>query len=71
MYYKTVLQMEQRKIFQTIFGDLKIIHVQTPLSEEFSDQAPTGIKVIRRIRYLLKNIHLSSKDTFHKVSSEL
>ena len=69
MYFKIVLEMEQRKNFQTIFGNLKIIHVQKPLWEEFNGQAPTGVKVIGRIRYLLKNAHLNSNDTFHKVSS--
>ena len=63
--------MEQRKDFQTIFGDLKIIHVQTPLCEEFNGQAPTGVKVIGRIRYLIVNTHLTINATFNQVAIEL
>ena len=63
--------MDIRKDFLTIFGDLKIIHVQSPLSEDSNGQAPTGINVIGRIRYLLNNTKLSLKDTFEKVASEL
>ena len=63
--------MEKRKDFLTIFSDLKIIHVQCPLYEDFNGQAPTGIKVIGRIRYLTINAKLSVKETIEKVASEL
>ena len=63
--------MDIRKNFLTVFGDLKIIHVKNPLSEDFNGQAPTGINGIGRIRYLTQNVRLSLKDTLEKVALEL
>ena len=61
--------MEKRKDYVTVFGDLEIIHIQEPLQEKFGRQAPTGISVIGRIRYLKANAH--SNETFNTVAHEL
>ena len=44
--YSSDLIMARRKEYVTLFGDLRIIHIQTPLLEQFWRQAPTGITVI-------------------------
>ena len=61
--------MEKRKDFVTLFGDLKITHIQTPLHEEFRGQAPTGATVIGRIRHL-RNTQTES-NAFNQVATEL
>ena len=63
--------MARRKEYVTLFGDLRIIHIQTPLLEQFWHQAPTGITVIGRMRYLMTNDNMNAIDTLNLVAEEL
>ena len=63
--------MDTRKHFVTELGQHKITHIQTPFSEDFGRQAPTGIQVIGRIRKLLKNDKLNKREAFSVVATEL